>query len=112
MFGDERTTFTTPVAPAIAARTAGFWNGSWASGSRRRSSGRSAKTSARRAGPRRNGFVTSEERNRFRADATLSVPSGSLTAHAQDVGPCTRTPLPSAIPPRRIFSSLLISASR
>ncbi len=93
-----------PTLATIAVRTRGFSNGRRAAGSDRRTSGRSRNTSASFAGPRRIGFSTSAERKRFEAEATCSTPSGRLTAHAQAVGPWTRTPFASAIPPRRIFS--------
>src|SRR5215210_7434581 len=98
---------TTSAVPAIAASTCGRWKGSRASGSRRRTCGRSAKTSAILAGPRRSGFCTSDARTRLYADATSTSPAASRIAQAQDAGPCTSTPLTRAIPPSRTLSSIV-----
>ena len=87
------------MLPAIAPMTPGRWNGSFASGSRRRTSGRSAKISATRAGPRASRLRTSTERSGFSPPATFSSPSSVRTAHDQWRGPCTRTPFARAMPP-------------
>src|SRR6188768_4028575 len=104
--GDSLTAFTATAVPAIAASTCGRWNGSLASGSRRRTCGKSEKTSAMRAGPRSSGLVTSAARKRLYSASTFNSPSAVRTAQAHECGPCTSTPLTSAIPPRRILSSI------
>ena len=62
----------------------------------------------KRAGPRRSGLSILFATSHFGRAATFSVPSGRRTAHAQAVGPCTSTPLRSAIPPRRSFSAIAL----
>ena len=62
---DSFTDRTASAVPSIAASTCGRWKGSRASGSRRRTWGRSAKTSAMRAGPRSSGLRTVAARNRL-----------------------------------------------
>src|SRR5947209_2892121 len=104
---DSRATLTTVALASIDARTAGRWKGSFASGKARRTSGMIAIASSRRAGPRSNGRSISAARKRLRAEATFSSPSSVRIAHAQALGPCTRTPFASAIPPSRIFSSAI-----
>jgi len=98
-----RMLFTATAVPSIAARIPGRWNGSFASGTRRPIRGRRRSASSIRAGPRRIGFVTSAPRSVFASATTFNVSSGSRTAQAHDVGPWTRTPFGSAIPPNRIF---------
>ena len=93
------------AAPATtAAATRGRSNGNRASGSARRTSGRTANASASRSGPRTNGVVTPGAKRRFTPDAERIDPSGARTAAPHAVGPCTRTPFESAMPPSRSFS--------
>ena len=92
---------------AIEARMPGCSNGSFASGSLRFTVGTTTIASSRRTGPRMNGLLIAAPSSRLRPEATFSEPSGSRTAQAHAVGPCTRTPLRRAIPPSRILSSML-----
>src|SRR5690242_1367321 len=84
--------------------------GSLASGRLRLRRGRTAKASTRRAGPRSNGTLMRDPISRFLSAAIFSLPSSVRTAHAQAVGPCTSTPFPRAIPPRRSLSLLTLSS--
>ncbi len=57
-----------------------------------------------RNGPRTNGVETLSPKRRLRPDAARIEPSLARTAAPHDVGPWTRTPFESAIPPSRSFS--------
>src|SRR4051794_27506360 len=103
---DERSARAATALMPTAARTPLRWNGSRASGSPARSCGSTANASIRRSGPRRSGTSTSAAISRLRAATTFSVPSSSRTAAAHEVGPWTRTPLPSAMPPNLTGSSM------
>ena len=83
----RRTAWMATMLPAMAPRTPGRWNGSFASGRCLRTSGRRAKISATRAGPRASRLFTSAARTGFRPDATFSSPSSVRTAHDQWRGP-------------------------
>ena len=84
--------------------TRGRSNGNLASGNARLTSGMTARASARRKGPRTNGVETLSPKRRFGPEAARIEPSCARTAAPQDVGPWTRTPFESAIPPSRSFS--------
>ena len=100
---ERRTTWTVIALASVAASTTGRSKGNRASGSLRRTSGMTAKDSASRTGPRKNGCWILDASNRLRALATLISPESVRIAQAQEVGPCTSTPLTSAIPPKRIL---------
>src|SRR5262249_35693571 len=80
-----------------------------ASGSARLTRGRNANDSTSLAGPRSSGVRSEDPTTRLRSATTFRRPSEVRTAQAHEVGPCTSTPFTRAIPPRRIFSSLLRS---
>ena len=86
-------------APGHRPDDAGPLEGKLRLGQRRRTSGRSAKISATRAGPRASRLRTSTERNGLSPPATFSSPLSVRTAHDQCRGPCTRTPFARAMPP-------------
>ena len=97
---DERSSLTPARVPIIATATRGRPNGSSASGRRRRTTGRSAKTSAIRRAPCTILFASFALIG-FLPEASWSRPSPARMAQAQYSGPCTSTPFPRAMPPSR-----------
>ena len=96
------------MLPAMAPSTPGRWNGSLASGSA--GAPRGAARRPRRPGRgRARGVLHVDRATGFSPEATFSSPSSVRTAHAQWRGPCTSTPLASAIPPRRTGSAIRLT---
>src|SRR4051812_23245161 len=95
-----------PAAAAIIAPTTfASWNGSRASGSARLTSGMTTIASPRRTTPRTPASFSTALARGLRPEAVAIVPSRRRTAAAQCVGPWTRRPLRSAMPPRRSLSA-------
>ena len=90
----QRRTRRSSTPRHAAARTAAAPRGS-----ARRTCGRRAKTSASLAGPRRIGFVISDELKPLALRHDLQLAARESTSHPHDVGPWTSTPFGSAIPP-------------
>ena len=92
-------------APAATPITEASWNGSRAEGSARLTSGITAIASPRRTTPRTPGTPSARvQRAACARRRPRPRPCAVRTAAAQCVGPCTSSPLRSAIPPRRSFS--------
>ena len=92
-----------PIEPSVFRSCIG----SRASGSARLTIGITAIASASFTTPRIPGRRSAARppRSGFRPDATFSSPFSVRTAAAQWVGPCTRRPFRSAMPPSRSLSS-------